>query len=262
MTEKNAPLIHAFGLSNRTALVTGAGSGLAETIAQILALAGASVIVAHDVLSEAGRVASTICESGGTARAVACDVKVEADVIALFEDCAARGEIPDIIVMGAMMQGGVPAIDMSASQWDAMYEINARGAFLTAREAIRQLKRVSMPGRIIALSTMGSEHPVLVGNAAYGSSKAALNQLCRQLAFEHAADGIRVNAVLPGAVPGNAPKMVGATFVGGPGADPSRHLSGFGKPADVGWLVVYLAGPSADYITGQTFVIDGGFGVG
>ena len=262
MTDPAPHLVRAFGLAGRTALVTGAGSGLAETIARTLALSGTSVIAAHDDRAEADRVAAAIRDAGGAARGATCDVTDEAQVIAMFEDCAARGEIPDIVVLGSMMQGGVAAIEMSAAQWDAMYAVNTRGAFLTAREAIRRLRHAGRPGRIIALSTIGSEHPVLVGNVAYGSSKAALNQLCRQLAFEHAGDGIRVNAILPGAIPGNAPRMEGATALGGPGADAARHLSGFGKPADVGWLAVYLAGPSADYITGQTFTIDGGFNVG
>jgi len=262
MTDIPAALTEAFGLAGRTALVTGAGSGLAETIAATFAKAGASVIAAHDDPAEAERVAAAIRDAGGLARAASCDPTDEASVVALFEDIAARGELADVIVLGAMMQGGVPAIEMSAAQWDAMYAVNARGAFLTAREAIRRLKAAGKPGRVIALSTMGSEHPVLIGNAAYGSSKAALNQLCRMLAYEHAADGILCNAILPGAIPGNAPKMEGAVYVGGPGGNQERHLLGFGNPVDVGWLAVYLAGPVGGYITGQTFVIDGGFGVG
>ena len=258
----NPALEQAFTLSGRLALVTGAGSGLAETIAMTLALAGAEVICAHDDLAEAERVAAAIRGAGGMARSLLCDPTDEASVLALFGDLSGRGQTADVVVLGAMMQGGVPAIQMSAAQWDAMYAINARGAFLTAREAIKGMKAAQKPGRIIALSTMGSEHPVLIGNAAYGSSKAALNQLCRMLAYEHAADRILVNAILPGAIPGNAPKMAGGVFAGGPGADQARHLLGFGNPADVGWLAVYLAGPSAGYVTGQTFTIDGGFAVG
>lgn len=260
MGDQPRDLNQAFGLAGKHAVVTGAGSGLAETIARTLALAGASVLVAHDDAGEAERVAAGITAAGGVATAARCDVTDEASVVALF----ATGPAPDILIIGAMNQGGVPAVEMTATQWDAMYAINARGAFLTAREAIRRMREAGNGGRIIALSTIGSEHPVLVGNAAYGSSKAALNQLCRGLAFEHAADGIRVNAILPGAIPGNAPKMAGAESFPptGPGATPGRHLGGFGNPADVGWLAVYLASPAAGYITGQTIVMDGGFQVG
>ncbi|MCK9542588.1 MAG: SDR family oxidoreductase [Novosphingobium sp.] len=262
MTDIAARLGAAFGLEGKTAVVTGAGSGLAETIAMTLAQAGARVVAAHDDAADAERVAGAIRDAGGAARAVRCDPTDEASVVALFADVARAEEAPDIVVIGAMMQGGVPASEMSARQWDAMYAVNTRGAFLTAREAVRRLKEAGRPGRVIALSTIGSEHPVLVGNAAYGSSKAAVNQMCRMLAYEHAGDGILFNAILPGAIPGNAPKMEGAVFAGGPGGNQERHLLGFGNPADVGWLAVYLAGPSAGYITGQTFVIDGGFQVG
>ena len=262
MMDNDAALGEAFTLGGKTALVTGAGSGLAEIIAITLAQAGARLIVAHDEVREAERVAAAIRDAGGVARAVACDPADEASVVELFADAARAGAIPDIVVIGAMMQGGVPAIDMSTDQWDSMYAVNIRGAFITAREAIRLLKQEGRPGRIIALSTIGSEHPVLIGNAAYGSSKAALNQLCRNLAYEHAGDRITVNAILPGAIPGSAPKMAGAVAAHGPGANLDRHLGGFGDPMHVGWLAVYLAGPVGGYVSGQTVVIDGGFQIG
>jgi len=252
---------NVMGLGGRTALVTGAGSGLAEAIAQVMARAGAKVICAHDDLGDAERVAAAIRADGNEARAIAMDPAKEESVLAAFAELKAAGELADIVVLGAMMQGGVPAIEMSAAQWDAMHNVNARGSFLTAREGIRALVAAGQPGRIIALSTIGSEHPVLHGNVAYGSSKAALNQMCRNLAFEHAADGIRVNAIMPGAIPGNAPAMPGAVAGSGPGRNRDRHPCGFGNPEEIGWLAVYLAGPSANYITGQTIVMDGGFQV-
>src|SRR5687767_14163133 len=214
MTDIAAAVNAAFGLAGRTALVTGAGSGLAEVSAATLAKAGASVVCAHDDRDAAERVAASIREAGGSARAAFCDPTLETSVVELFAAEAAAGRAPDIVVLGAMMQGGVPAVDMTAAQWDAMYALNARGAFLTSREAIKAMIGAGKPGRIIALSTIGSAHPVLIGNAAYGSSKAALNQLCRTLAYEHAADRILINAILPGAIPGNAPRMEGAVHVG------------------------------------------------
>lgn len=253
------PLDAIFGLTGKRAVVTGAASGLAEAIARALAKAGASVIVAHDDLTLAEQVATEIVSAGGDARAALCDVTDEASVVALIAD----GEAPDIVVLGAMFQGGVPAMEMDVALWDAMFATNTRGAFLTAREAIRRMRTRGSGGRIIALSTIGSQRPMLRGNAAYGASKAALNQLCRNLAFEHAADGIRVNAILVGAFPTNAPKIPGSEGFApsGPGHDLLRHLSGIGEPEDIGWLAVFLASPAARYITGQCFVIDGGFQV-
>lgn len=108
-----------------------------------------------------------------------------------------------------------PITDTRAPLFNGLYQ---RG-FVTADLDAAQER----PGRIIALGTIGSEHPVPRGNVAYGSSKAALNQMCRSLPFEHAADKITVSAILPG-------------------SNPERHPGG--------------------YISGQTFVIDGGFQVG
>ncbi|WP_310227793.1 SDR family oxidoreductase [Sphingobium xenophagum] len=259
-TETGTDVQQMFGLAGHRAVVTGAGSGLAEVIAMTLARAGANVVVAHDNLSQAERVVGEIEAAGGAASAALCDVTNETSIATVFADRPP----PDAVVLGAMMQGGVPALEMSADQWDAMFLTNTRGAFLSAREAIKSMVAGGNGGAIIALSTIGSQRPMLRGNAAYGSSKAAVNQLCRNLAFEHAGDGIRVNAILPGAFMTNAPKMPGSgTFVAsGPGMTMSRHLSGIGDPADLGWLAVYLASPAARYITGQAFVIDGGFQVG
>lgn len=250
-------LTKAFGLHGKRAVVTGAGSGLAEYVAKALACAGASVVVAHHDEPSAARVVGEIVASGGSAQAILCDVADESSVIALF----ANNEAPDIVVLGAMQQNGLPAVEISAEQWDGMFSINTRGAFLTSREAIRRMRSAGAGGRIIALSTIGSERPMLHGNAAYGASRAALNQLCRNLAFEHAADGICVNAILPGGFLIDAPKMPGAeTFQPtGPGLDMPRYLSGIGDSGDVGLLAVFLASPAARFITGQCFVIDGGF---
>jgi len=101
-------LENMFGLTGKRAVVTGSGSGLAEPIAKALAKAGAIVIAAHDDAEQARRVANDIQSEGGDAQAAVCDVTNEASVVTLF----AEGEAPDIVVLGAMMHGGVPAVEM------------------------------------------------------------------------------------------------------------------------------------------------------
>jgi len=98
---------------------------------------------------------------------------------------------------------------------------------------------------------------VLNGNAAYGSSRAGLNHLMRNLALDFAADGITANSILPGAIITETHDAKLARS--GPGADPKRHLGGFGKPEDVTGLVLLLAGPAGRYISGQAIAVEGGF---
>lgn len=95
------------------------------------------MIVAHDDAGEAQRFAEIIGIAGGVTRAAVCDATEEASIIGLFADADRADEVPDVVVIGAMMQGGVPVVDMSTAQWDFMYAVNAGGAFITAREAIR-----------------------------------------------------------------------------------------------------------------------------
>jgi NAD(P)-dependent dehydrogenase (short-subunit alcohol dehydrogenase family) len=249
-----------FSLQGLRALVTGAGSGLAEAIARRLAAAGAEVAVGDPDLDEARRVCRDIAADGASAWPLALDVTDEASVAAAFAAVREHGGL-DVLVNGATMVGGCPITEMSAAQWDGMLDVNLRGAFLCSREAIRLMQSAGKGGRILNLSTIGAMQPVLRGNTAYGASKAGLNQLTRALAFEHAGDGILVNAIAPGAVVGNAPRMPNTVAGDGPGKDAKRQLGGFGDPEDIGWLAVYLAGRCGRYITGQVFVVDGGFQV-
>jgi NAD(P)-dependent dehydrogenase (short-subunit alcohol dehydrogenase family) len=161
----------------------------------------------------------------------------------------------DILVYAAIEVGSYPLADTSLAQWDRLHGTNLRGAFLVLREGV---KRMRPGGRIVAVSTMGSLHPVLHGNAGYGSSKAGLNGLIRAIAFDHAAQGIRANTVLHGAVPvGSFPDDMPP--VSGPGMDAERRLLGDGKVEDVAAGILYLVSPAGRYITGQTLTLDGGF---
>jgi|KBSMisStaDraftv2_1062788.scaffolds.fasta_scaffold439783_1 NAD(P)-dependent dehydrogenase (short-subunit alcohol dehydrogenase family) len=161
----------------------------------------------------------------------------------------------DILVYAAIAVGSYPLTDTSLAQWDRLHGTNLRGAFLVLREGVRRMKS---GGRIVAVSTMGSLHPVLHGNAGYGSSKAGLNGLIRAIAFDHAAQGIRANTVLHGAVPvGSFPDDMPP--VSGPGMDPQRRLLGDGKVEDVAAAILYLVSPAGRFITGQTLTLDGGF---
>ena len=180
---------------------------------------------------------------------------VESVAAALERVVADHGKL-DILVYAATAIGSYPLVDMTLAQWDRLHETNLRGAFVSLREGVRRM--TSGAGRIVAVSTMGSLHPVLHGNAGYGASKAGLNALIRAIAFDHAGQGIRANTVLHGAVPvGDFPADMPP--VTGPGLDPDRRLLGNGTAEDVAAAILYLVSPAARYITGQTLTLDGGF---
>lgn len=168
-----------------------------------------------------------------------------------------RHEGIDILVYAATRIGTYALPSMTVDQWDAIHDTNLRGAFLALRAAIPAMQRHG-GGSIAVVSTMGSIHPVLKGNAAYGSSKAGLNALVRAAALDHAEDSIRVNAVLFGAVPVGTPPA-DMQKLGGPATQPGRLMLGMGSAEEVAAAILYLASPAARPITGQTLTLDGGF---
>jgi NAD(P)-dependent dehydrogenase (short-subunit alcohol dehydrogenase family) len=183
------------------------------------------------------------------------DLADENTVAARLDQFVADHGQLDILVYAAIEVGSYPLTDTSLAQWDRLHGTNLRGAFLVLREGV---KRMKSGGRIVAVSTMGSLHPVLHGNAGYGSSKAGLNGLIRAIAFDHAAQGIRANTVLHGAVPvGSFPADMPP--VSGPGMEAGRRLLGDGKVEDVAAGILYLVSPAGRFITGQTLTLDGGF---
>ena len=166
----------------------------------------------------------------------------------------------DLLVYAVTRIGPCALPTMALDQWDAVQDANLRGAFLAMR-AVIPVMRTQGGGAIVAVSTMGSVHPVLKGNGAYGASKAGLNALVRAAALDHAEDGIRVNAVLPGAVPvGDPPADM--ERLGGPATQPGRLTLGMGSAEDIASAIVYLASPAGRFITGQALVLDGGFLIG
>ncbi|MEZ5709751.1 MAG: SDR family oxidoreductase [Blastomonas sp.] len=195
------------------------------------------------------------------AHAELADIEAEeAAIIAATDDFLLRHGRIDLLVYAVTRIGTYALPTMALGQWDAIHNENLRGAFLAMRAAIPSM-RENGGGAIIAVSTMGSLHPVLKGNSAYGASKAGLNALVRAAALDHADDGIRINAVLPGAVPvGDLPEDM--ERLGGPATQPGRLTLGTGSADDIASAIVYLASPAGRFITGQALTLDGGFLIG
>ena len=222
-----------FDLTGKTALVVGGGK-VPHAIADLFRAAGATVV--HHPEPDLD----------------------ERAVKALVEPIAAL----DILVNGAIRTGPWPLDTLTMEEWDRVHAINVRGAFLLMREAVRAMRRHGRGGRLINISTIGSVHPVLNGNFAYGSSRAGTNALTRQFALDCASDGITSNAILVGAVQSD-PFPEGAPMPPtGPGMAADRMIGGYGTPDDIAPMALLLAAPAGRYVNGQCIAIDGGFLVG
>lgn len=228
------------------------------TLDRIFGVAGLRVLIVG--ATPIGRASQAMFDALGAKAELADIVPDEAAIVEAVAAFTGRHGGVDLLVYAVTRIGTYALPTMAIEQWDAVQDANLRGAFLAMR-AVIPLMRAQGGGSIVAVSTMGSIHPVLKGNGAYGASKAGLNALVRAAALDHAEDGIRVNAVLPGAVPvGDPPADM--ERLGGPATQPGRLTLGMGSAEDVASAIVYLASPAGRFITGQTLALDGGFLIG
>lgn len=186
--------------TNRTALITGASSGLGERFAADLAARGARVVVAARRAERLSALVERIGADGGEALAVSLDVTDEASVIAAYDAAEQRFGPVDTVVANAGINAEGSATALSAAEFDAIHAVNVRGVFLTAREGGKRLiasGEAASRGRIVVVASMGGLH-VLPGLVAYCGSKAAAVMLAKGLAKEWARHGICVNALCPG----------------------------------------------------------------
>ncbi|SEI51398.1 NAD(P)-dependent dehydrogenase, short-chain alcohol dehydrogenase family [Pseudomonas sp. NFACC07-1] len=249
-----------FRLDDKVAVVTGAASGIGQGIAELFARIGAQVIVADINLQAALAVAEGIEGQGGKARAMQVDVSSEANVIEAFDQVVAQFGGLDILVNNAAIFPKRPFLEVETEFWDKLQSVNLRGTFLCLREAIKHMKAFG-GGSIVNISSVSSMQAVVYHNAAYNASKAGVNALTRTTALEFAADGIRVNAVLPGGVPTAGAKAASSAIeIKGPMLGQGRiPLGGMGEPQDIANAVLFFASPASRYITGQLLAVDGGF---
>ena len=260
----NTPILEQlYSLEGRVALVTGAGAGLGKVIAQTLCQAGARMVIADIDRAAGQRTAAELVANSHQAVAITTDITDQSAVQNLFRETERIYGGIDILVNNAGMYPKIPFFEVDAAQWDQTHHTNLRGTFYCMQQALRLMRAAGKGGRIINISSVASIHPATFGNAHYSAAKAGVNALTRGAAMEFAAEAITVNAILPGPVAseqarksliGEAPRPVG------PAANPARWISGrMGEPVEVASAVLFLAGPSAGYVTGQTLAVDGGF---
>lgn len=240
-------------LDGKTALVTGASSGLGRHFANVLAARGATVLLAARRRAALDEACAQISAAGGKAQAITLDVGDEASINAAFAGFASA---PDIIINNAGISGESPALGMDAAGFDRVMDTNLRGAFLVAKSAAVALRAAGKGGSIVNIASILG-HRVAGNVSAYAASKAGLVHLTKALALEWARYGVRVNALCPGYVETEINSDFFASEVGQALIKriPQRRL---GKPQDLDGALLLLASDAGAYITGASIAIDGG----
>ena len=191
----------SFDLSGRTALVTGASSGIGHGFARALAASGAQVVLGARRVERLKELQVTIEAEGGRALAVAMDVTDEASVVAAFDAAEQTFGRVDSVIANAGVGYPSPALELSATNFDTTMATNLRGVFLSAREGARRMiaggAAVRGHGRIVLISSI-TAYQVTAGLSDYSATKAAVTQLGRVLAKEWATAGVNVNVIAPG----------------------------------------------------------------
>jgi NAD(P)-dependent dehydrogenase (short-subunit alcohol dehydrogenase family) len=245
-----------FDLTGRTALVTGASSGLGEHFARTLAAHGAAVAVAARRTERLAALVDAIGAVGGRAVAVPMDVTDGAAVGAGFAAAtAALGPI-DVTINNAGVSIPAATLELPEATWDEVVDTNLRGAWLVAQAAARQLVAAGRPGRIVNIASIVGLRPI--GQLApYAAAKAGLLHLTRTLAMEWARHGIQVNAIAPGYFATDINREFWDTPAGKRLIEriPQRRL---GQPRDLDGALLLLASDAGAFMTGSVLVVDGG----
>lgn len=244
-------------LRDRVAIVTGAGRGIGQAIAEAMAKEGAKIVVAEVSEQRGNKIAAEIKQAGGQAVFIKLDVSNSNEIKAAVENILKQFGKIDILVNNAALGQAESFLEGDEQRWDKVISVNLKGLILMTRAVVdNMIERKS--GKIVNIASstasVGTDHQVV-----YGASKGGVAAFTRGLAQEMAAYHINVNAINPGFVetpmsdrgrellPDYFQKMVGSIPWGRPG-----------RPDDIAKVAVFLASDDSEYVTGQCIMVDGG----
>ncbi len=241
-------------LAGKRAVVTGAGRGLGASVAELFAREGARVVVSDIDATSAHGTARRIVDAGGEAVGLHADVTSAADAERLTQVAVERFGGLDVLVNNAGIASAGTVCEVTPEEWDRVLAINLKGSYLCSRYAIAHMAR-SGGGSIVCISSASG----VIGQqaqVAYNVSKHGVIGLVRCMALDHAADGIRVNAVCPGVM--RTPMLDALSAEQLAALEAMHPLGRVADPAEIAQAVLHLAGDESSFTTGGVFLIDGG----
>jgi 2-deoxy-D-gluconate 3-dehydrogenase len=245
-----------FDLSGRTALVTGANTGIGQAIAVALAQAGADVVVAGR--SAADETGAAVGATGRKFHTITADLADAANAGEVVRQATARGLTIDILVNNAGTIRRADALEFTEADWDAVMDVNLKSVFFLCQAAAREMVASKRGGKIINIASMLSfQGGIRV--ASYTASKSGVAGLTKLLANEWAGRGINVNAIAPGYVATNNTTALRNDETRNRDILARIPAGRWAKPEDIGGAAVFLASAAADYVHGAVIPIDGGW---
>ena len=249
-------LTDLLGLDGKKVIVIGGGRGMGESIATLLARAGADLAILDIEEDRAERVAASVAKFGRKAVPLKADVLVPDAAIAAI--ATAEAELGGLDAMVSIVGQALfkPLLDMSIDDWDFDHRRNLRYFFVAATEVARSLIKRDRPGALACVASVDGVFGA-IHHGSYGAAKAGLIHLVRTMALEWAPHAIRVNAVAPGTI--NTPRLpetpASKKFI----EDSLLPMARAGEPDDIGKALLFLLSNMSSYITGQTIFVDGGW---